>query len=168
MDSNKIMSVIKTNLRLLFGKLWGLQFFIIGVLILYSILATVSIFALVNNQGLIPNNYSQSDNTVIVSIIFESNDSQKVINWNPVVAEVKTNSTLLSVMNATLTINGTLYGNSGYYLTSINSLRSDLNDFWTYYYFTKGSGWVYSLVGISSFILNHDYQIKWIYGPASS
>ena len=33
--------------------------------------------------------------------------------------------------------------------------------------FEKGSGWIYAPIGVSQFILKHDYQIKWIYGPAS-
>ena len=81
---------------------------------------------------------------------------------------MRNGSTLLEFMNTTFKINGTSYGKLGYLINEINSIKNDNSNFWTYYYFSKDSGWIYSSFGVSNFVLNKDYQIKWVFGPASS
>ena len=155
---------LKKNL----GKYWLIQILIISVLIIYSLFTSVSILFLVNENGLNPSNNSNDSSSVVITVIFESKVSSKPITWNAVVNKVHNGSTLLEFMNSTFTISGTSYGTMGYLITQINSIKNDNTNFWTYYYFTKDSGWIYSSFGVSQFILNKDTQIKWVFGPASS
>lgn len=159
------MSKKPDKFKFLFGKYWVFQFFIIGVLILYGSIATVSLFVLTENNQILS---TQKTNTVVVTIIFESNVPQKPITWNPIVEEVKTNTSLFTVMNENLNLTGVWYNNSGgYFVKGINSIEQYSINTWNLYYFLKGSGWIYSSKGVSEFILNHDYQIKWVFGPSS-
>ena len=159
----------KTNwLKKSFGKYWLFQIILISVLILYSLFSTISIFYLVNENGLNPSSNSSDSSSVILTVIFDSKAPSKPITWNSVVNKVRNGSTLLEFMNTTFKINGTSYGKLGYLINEINSIKNDNSNFWTYYYFSKDSGWIYSSFGVSNFVLNKDYQIKWVFGPASS
>lgn len=150
------------------GKYWFIQITLIGVLVLYSLFTSVSLVVLVNQNNSMTTNNQTSSGTIILSIIFESKDSTKPITWNSVVMDVKNGSILYNVMNSTFTINGTSYGSLGFLITQINTIQNQGSNVWTYYYFMKNSGWTYSPIGVSSFHLNQDSQIKWVYGPASS
>ena len=157
----------KTNwFKVNLGKYWFFQILVIGTLITYSLVATLSLVVLVNDS-----NFGQgtntTDNSVVVSIIFESKDSSEPITWNSLVTDAVTNSTLYTVMNDNLQLNATYNSGFGYLITGINSLLSKDPNFWTYYYYMKGSGWIYATKGVSNFYLTHSYQFKWVYGPAS-
>ncbi len=158
------MSKKSTWLTNFLGKYWFIQITLITALVLYSILASVSIFVLVDNNGLGSSNTQENSKEVVISIIFDSQVSSKPITWNSVVTTVKTNSTLFNVMNRTFSIAGHNYISQGFFITKINNITQDGTNSWTYYYYSKGSGWIYALSGVSHFILNHDYQIKWVYG----
>lgn len=148
-----------------FGKYWLFQIIIIGTLITYSLIATVSIIVLANN------NFGQqnpsNDNTVVISIIFESKDNSSPITWNSIVTETATNTSLYSIMSSNFQLNTSFNSIYGYLINGINSLIGKNPNFWTYYYYMKGSGWTFATTGVSYFYLTHDFQIKWIYGPAS-
>lgn len=157
----------KTNwLKLNFGKFWLFQIIIIGTLITYSLIATASIIFIVNNTNFGQQSNSTND-TVVVTIIFQSKDSSKPITWDSVVTDVATNTTLYTVMNNNFQLNTSYNQAFGYLVTGINSLVSKDPNYWTYYYYMPSSGWIYASKGISYFYLTHDYQFKWIYGPAS-
>lgn len=155
---------LSTNL----GKYWFIQITLIIALVVYSVFASVSIFVLVNNNGLISSNNQTNSNEIVVTLLFESKVPSKPITWNAIVTKATNKSTLLEVMNTTLTIGGSSYGKLGFLINKINTIQNDNTNFWTYYYYSKDSGWIYSPIGVSNFILNHDFQIKWVFGPASS
>ena len=155
-------------LKISFGKYWFVQFMIIIALLLYAVTTSVSILVLVNQSNPISNNNQQNTEPIVLTIIFNSQDSAQPISWNSVVLKVTNGTSLFDVMNSTFSINGTSFGTLGYLITQINTIKNAGLNAWTYYYFTINAGWVYASVGVSHFYLNHDYQIKWVYGPASS
>ena len=158
------MSGNNNSLRNLFGKYWLIQITLIIVLLLYSVFTSISIFVLVNEP---PSNTNGNSTSVIVTIIFDSKVPEKPIIWNSAVIKAQKDSTLLEVMNSTFTLSGTSYGSLGFLVNGINSIQSDSTHIWNYYYFTKDSGWICAPIGVSHFILGHDYQFKWVFGSKS-
>jgi hypothetical protein len=167
-EQSKNMSKNSSWLHLNLGKYWLIQILIIASLVIYSLFATVSIFILANETSNINPNNSSSENSIIIVFIFESKVAEKPITWDSAVIEVKNNSDLFSVMNNSFQIGGSSFGSQGFLIEEINSLKNDLFNFWTFYYFELGNGWIYSASGVSNFILHHDFQFKWVFGPASS
>ncbi len=151
-----------------FGKYWFMQFTLIAIILVYSLFSTISLAVLVNQNNSLSSSNQSSSSTIILAMVFESKDTSKPITWNSFVMDVKNGSLLVNVMNSTLAIKGTSFGSLGFLITQINTIQNQGVNAWTYYYFSKNSGWIYSPVGVSNFYLNHDSQIKWVYGPAGS
>lgn len=155
-------------LRKQFGRFWLIQILLIATLVIYSLTTTISLFILVNDSSFNANNTgTDQNNTVVLTLIFESHDSNNPINWNSLVTSVSQNTSLYTVMQNNFQLNTTYTSPYGYLIQGINSIIAKGQNAWTFYYYTS-SGWVYATKGVSLFLLNHDYIIKWVFGPASS
>ena len=103
---------------------------------------------------------------VTVTLLVQSNHSDFPINFTST-ATIPVNLTLLEHLNNTVgkeNWSGTDFGIWGWYVDSIFNVSESAPWKWIYYYRESGtSTWSFSSVGVSKFIINQDFEIKFVY-----
>lgn len=158
-----------TDIRELFGRLWLPQLILVLTLVIYSSLLTLGVGLAVTQPTLFfPNTSPPSNNSPTmfdVVIMFESSNTDHPITWDPVVAETNHSETLLSVMNRTVSLSLRHHTGMGYFVEGINGVEVIGSNYWVYYSYVRGEGWVQPPVGAGSFQINSNTYFLWSFGP---
>ncbi len=112
------------------------------------------------------NDSSSGFSEVTVSLLVQSNHPDFPINFTST-ATIPVNLPLLEHLNNTVgkeNWSGTDFGIQGWYVDSIFNVSESAPWKWIYYYRESGtSTWSFSSVGVSGFIMNRDFEIKFVY-----
>jgi len=112
-------------------------------------------------------NFSPSESPEItVTLLIQSNHPDYPINYSDT-STIPINMTLLDHLNLTIgreNWSGINYGVWGWFINRLFNASESTGWHWLYYYRENGtSAWSYSSVGVSRFILNRDFDIKFVY-----
>ncbi|MFX0150264.1 MAG: hypothetical protein ACFFAJ_05750 [Candidatus Hodarchaeota archaeon] len=145
----------------MFGKYWFLQGFIICIIGSYIVGMGLGIFVVFNS---IQSSESSTD-TVSILMIIESKHPDYSFNYS-YRSEVPYNLSLIEHLNNTIgreNWDGKKYA-GGWFIQRIFNASESGSWFWLIYYrIPKVKNWSLASVGASSFILNQDYDIKFIF-----
>ncbi len=112
------------------------------------------------------NNSPSESPLVNVTLLIQSNHPDYPINYSNT-STIPINQTLLEHLNLTIgreNWSGINYGPWGWFINRIFNASESVSWHWLYYYRESGtSSWSYSSVGVSRFILNRDFDIKFVY-----
>ena len=103
---------------------------------------------------------------VTVTLLIQSDHPDYPINYSKT-SVIPSNQTLLDHLNLTIGLenwSGINYGVQGWFINRIFNASNSAGWNWLYYYRESGiPAWSYSSVGVSKFILNRDFDIKFVY-----
>jgi len=140
------------------GKYWLLQTLVIGIIGIYSFGIGLGFVFLITTPS------THSDRVSILMII-ESNHPSYSFNFS-YFDEVPINRTLLDHLNITIgreNWDGRYFGVGGWYIERIFNASEIANWHWLIYHRVPGlKKWALS-AGVSSFLLNQDYEIKFVF-----
>jgi hypothetical protein len=140
-------------------KYWVLQAITIVILGSY-------IFGMGYGLVLFLNNSPEQTGNVNVLLIIESNHPEFSFNFS-YTSEVPSNYTLIDYLNDTIgsgNWDGTKYNPGGWFVQRIFNASEQGNWKWLIYYRVPGDkSWIISPVGASTFKLNRDYEIKFLF-----
>ena len=112
------------------------------------------------------NDSSGKSPEVTVTLLIQSNHSIYPINYSNS-STIPINQSLLDHLNLTIgreNWSGIDYGVSGWFINRIFNASNSAGWNWLYYYRESvTSAWSYSSVGVSKFIINRDFDIKFVY-----
>ena len=112
------------------------------------------------------NNPPSKSPKITVTLLIQSNHPDYPINYSNT-STIPINQTLLEHLNLTIgreNWSGVNYGVGGWFINRIFNASESTGWNWLYYYREKGtSAWSYASVGVSRFILNRDFDIKFVY-----
>jgi hypothetical protein len=104
--------------------------------------------------------------TVTVTLLIQSNHTDYQISFTNT-SIIPINRSLLDHLNLTIgrdNWSGVNYGVYGWFINRIFNASESTGWHWFYYYRESGaSNWSYSSVGVSRFIINRDFDIKFVY-----
>ena len=145
-----------------FGKYWILQGLVIGVVVSYAVGMSIGIVLFINNTQV---NQEQVENVSILLII-ESHHPTNSFNFS-YSSFIAVNLTLIEHLNSTIgweNWDGVNYGAAGWYITRIYNATEQGSWHWSIYFRLQNtSSWDYAPVGVSSFPLEQDLDIKFIF-----
>ena len=145
-----------------YGKYWVLQGLIIGILISYIVGLSIGVLFFMNNFQTNPNTVEK----VTVVLIIESLHPSYSFNFTDI-SLVPVNQTLIGHLNDTIgqeNWHGINYGIAGWYIQRIFNATEGGSWHWLYYYrISNRKSWNLAPVGVSSFKLNQDYDIKFVF-----
>lgn len=145
----------------LLGKYWLLQFLIVGVLASYAVGMSVGILLFIESTQ-----PDQSAENVSVLLIIESKHPSYPLNYSDL-STVPVNLTLIEHINNTIgreNWDGVKYGVAGWFIKRIFNVTEEGSWYWLYYYRNPGeTKWISSSWGVSSFKLNQDYEIRFVF-----
>lgn len=140
-------------------RYWVLQAFTIVILGSYIFGMGFGVVSLLNNSP------EQTEN-VNVLLIIESNHPEFAFN-NTYTSTITSNYTLIDHLNNTIgsgNWDGKNFATGGWFVQRIFNASEQGNWKWSIYYRNPGDkSWIYSPVGVSSFKLNRDYEIKFLF-----
>ena len=150
--------MMKNNIR----KYALLQLSLVIVFGLYTIGMVFGSIYFLNSINDTPSRSSE----VTVTLLVQSNRPDFPINFTST-ATIPVNLTLLEHLNNTVgkeNWSGTDFVIQGWYVDSIFNVSESAPWKWIYYYRENGtSTWSFSSVGVSKFIINKDFEIKFVY-----
>ena len=150
------------NFSRFIGKYWLLQGLIIAIIVSYIFGLGVGIIYVFNNSS----SSEQPKEEVTILLLIESNNPEFPINFSSSTV-VPINTTLLDHLNNTIGENnwdGVNYGVGGWFIQGLFNISEYGPWHWFIYYRLSGAEkWNSSPVGVSMFILNQDYEIKFIF-----
>ena len=145
----------------LLGKYWLLQIITAGVVASYALGMSVGILLLIESTQ--PH---QPVENVSVLLIIESNHPSYPLNYSDF-STVTVNLTLIEHINNTIgreNWDGVKYGVAGWFIKRIFNVTEEGSWHWLYYYRIPGEiQWILTPVGVSSFKLNQDYEIRFFF-----
>jgi len=146
----------------MFGKYWFLQGFIICIIGSYILGMSLGFFIVFNNLQ----TTESSSNTVSILMIIESKHPQYSFNYS-YRSEVPNDLSLIEHLNNTIgqeNWDGKKYDIGGWFIQRIFNASESGDWRWLIFYrIPKAKNWTLAPVGASSFILNQDYDIIFIF-----
>ncbi len=141
------------------ARYWILQGFILLIVVSYILGMALGMMLFINNSQ------PKSDNVNILLII-ESSHPNYTFNYT-YESRIPVNRTLLNHLNETIgreNWDGQNFGVAGWFIKRIFNATEEGSWYWGIYYRTPGTiSWSPTPVGVSTFKLTQDYEIKFIF-----
>ena len=139
-----------------------LQLSLVIILALYTMGMAFGMVYFLDSLNLTPSDSPE----ITVTLLIQSNHPDYPINYSDI-STIPINMSLLNHLNLTIgpdNWSGINYGAWGWFINRIFNASESTGWHWLYYYRENGSStWSYSSVGVSRFILNRDFDIKFVY-----
>ena len=144
---------------------WILQGLIIGVVGCYVVSMSLGILVFVSNSQM----DHQNSDTVTILLLIESNHPSYSFNYS-FITSVPINQSLIECLNNTIgreNWDGQYYGIGGWFIKRIYNATEQGTWQWLYYYRVQNTtNWNFAPVGVSSFKMDHDFDIKFVFNDS--